>query len=69
MINKESKGVGLYDSTLFNVCCSIEQLSHYWKDSHYVYFEVVDFDSIKPIGFGVIDTSEFGKLLENGDNM
>lgn len=59
-INQNRESIGLNESTLFSVCCSLDQLSNYWKDAEAVYLEVVDFDTLQRIGFGFIDTREFG---------
>ena len=59
----------LTESTLFSVCCSLEQISNYWRESQFVYFEIVNFDSLHPVGFGILDTAAFGFVHFVGINI
>ena len=62
ILNNNKESIGQNESTLFSVSSSLEQLSNYWQDSRSIYLELVDFDSLQPIGFSILDTSEFGRI-------
>ena len=60
-LNNNKESVRQTESTIFSISCSLEQLSNYWRDSRSIYFELINFDDLQPIGFGILDTSEFGR--------
>ena len=60
-LNNNKESVKQTESTIFSISCSLEQLSNYWRDSRSIYFELINFNDLQPIGFGILDTSEFGR--------
>ena len=61
ILNNNKESVKQTESSIFSISCSLEQLSNYWRDSHSIYFELINFDDLQPIGFGILDTNEFGR--------
>ena len=60
-LNNNKDRVKQTESTISSISSSLEQLSNYWRDSRSIYFELINFDDLQPIGFGILDTSEFGR--------
>ena len=49
-------GYGHLESTLISIDCSRTCFLQYWRDSQFVYVDVVSKDSFRSVGFGSIET-------------
>ncbi|KAK8813446.1 hypothetical protein WA556_000025 [Blastocystis sp. ATCC 50177/Nand II] len=49
-------GYGHLESTLISIDCSRTCFCQYWRDSQFVYVDVVSKDSFRSVGFGSIET-------------